>query len=111
MLQKAKSLDTIGFGMVGTTGIEPVTPTMSTYVAPLNSLKIHGRAIRNLGKIGRKQVQSAACRLIRTGGNYVRRALSWIRWLFTPMPPRPCAVCGRSDGEMCADCANHWSIK
>ncbi len=29
----------------------------------------------------------------------------------TPMPPRPCAVCGRSDGEMCADCANHWSIK
>jgi len=43
------------------------------------------------------------------------RALSrlWkaIAWLFTPMPPRPCAVCGRSDGEMCADCANHWSIK
>lgn len=43
------------------------------------------------------------------------RALSrlWkaLVYLITPLPPRSCAKCGREDNEMCADCANHWSIK
>jgi hypothetical protein len=43
------------------------------------------------------------------------RALSrlWkaLVWLFTPLPPRSCAECGREDNEMCERCAVWWGHK
>jgi hypothetical protein len=54
-------------------------------------------------------LQTAFSRILPDREPMLKRALSWLRWLFTPMPPRPCKVCGRE--EPCDDCNWHWRIR